>query len=93
MTCSCSLYGACHLCKPEIFKPMPNHKPVAQQNAEIADQLEIELTEAKHAYYCEGKPMMTDYKYDKLESILREIRPESKVLSGVGCITCFKEEV
>jgi NAD-dependent DNA ligase len=55
--------------------------------------LEVELTRAKHAYYCEGRSLMSDAHYDKLEDILRKIRPESEVLAGVGCLTCFKEKL
>jgi NAD-dependent DNA ligase len=54
------------------------------------DDIEYDLLQAKHAYYCVGKPEMTDAQYDRLEDVLRRERPDSPVLSTVGCGLCYK---
>lgn len=46
--------------------------------------LELQLREARHAYYNESAPFMTDEAYDAAEWTLRTLDPTNKLLSEVG---------
>lgn len=47
-------------------------------------QMVCKIVEAKRTYYRDGKPIMSDYDYDKLEIELRKIDPDHPILSMVG---------
>nr|MDO8087399.1 NAD-dependent DNA ligase LigA [Candidatus Sigynarchaeum springense] len=49
----------------------------------LARELAKRIVEAKRAYY-EGKPIMSDAEYDRLEQQLREVDPKNPVLEFVG---------
>lgn len=55
-----------------------------QRNSMGADFLEDMILKAKDAYYNEGNPILSDQDYDKAESYLRTLRPDSIVLEKVG---------
>ena len=56
------------------------------------DDIEEDIKEAKHAYYCRERPIMSDASYDMLEDILKRERPNSPVLKIVGCPLCYQKE-
>lgn len=47
-------------------------------------QIVTKLVQAKKAYYEDGKPIMSDYDYDKLEIALRRLDPRHPALGMVG---------
>ena len=53
------------------------------RNTMMGIWLEYILGQAK-CYYYMGKPMMTDTQYDKFESFLKKLKPDSKLLTKVG---------
>ena len=53
------------------------------RNNKMADYCEEMILKAKPAYY-EGEPIMEDSWFDRLETSLRSLRPDSKVLEKVG---------
>ena len=46
--------------------------------------LENIIRGAKHFYYVEDMPLLTDAEYDNVEKLLRAIDPESEMLDQVG---------
>jgi len=50
---------------------------------ELSNWYESLLLQGKKAYYA-GKPIMSDPAFDKLEELLRLIKPESELLKQVG---------
>ena len=82
----------CSFCKPENFVKGTDGPSSDEMNARIADDLEQQLLECKHFYYCEGKPLMSDARYDQLEIALKRLRPDSIAILGVGCILCGSKE-
>lgn len=85
--CKCSEnYTVCIVCHPEILESAEVH------NKLILDHLELHLAAAKHAYYCTDKPLMQDTRYDMIEEHIRKYRPDSWILTAVGCPRCAKIE-
>lgn len=67
--------------KFRTFKPQP--EMVDHRNNKMADYIEEIIVKAKNTYYA-GEPIMSDQYYDKLENILRLLRPDSKMLEKIG---------
>lgn len=59
-------------------------------NHEKIKKLESEIIKNKNLYY-QGKPIISDFEYDKLEEELRKLDPENEVLNLVGS-EVFKTE-
>ena len=64
-----------NLVEPEFHECWLNH---------MTSWYEGEIMRAKTAYYAEGEPIYSDMAYDKIEEILRRLKPDSMVLSKVG---------
>lgn len=47
-------------------------------------KLVIQIVKAKKAYYLDGKALLSDAAYDKLEADLRVIDPDHPILYAVG---------
>lgn len=83
----CKDGSGCYACHPEkLGKP---EWELLVRNRQL-DDLEDLLLRAKHHYYCEADPIMTDSRYDMLEHVLKLERPKSVVILGVGCLICFE---
>lgn len=54
------------------------------RNDKMADYLEEIMIMAKKEYYTTGEPIMDDPQYDKMEDVLKLLRPNSNVLKKVG---------
>ena len=52
------------------------------------DELEGDMARFKHKYYCEGSPEVSDSQYDSYEEVLKRERPDSWILTSVGCPIC-----
>lgn len=48
------------------------------------EHIVMNIVRAKKAYYQEGRPIMSDYDYDKLEHRLKELDPRHPILYAVG---------
>jgi len=57
---------------------------ITERNNAMADYCETMILEAKDVYYNSGDPIMSDDQYDRFESYLKSLRPDSKVLLVVG---------
>ena len=90
MTC-CPKHSMCAACKPDHFSKSVFRMSSSEWKKACLDVIEAEMIEARCAYYCQGEPIMSDSKYDKLEDIMREQRPDSIVIDAVGCVRCYKD--
>lgn len=48
------------------------------------EELVVQIVKAKKAYYQEGKPIMSDYDYDRIENRVKELDPKHPILYAVG---------
>jgi hypothetical protein len=87
--CSCKVGAGCFKCSYDKINSA--EWPHLVRNR-IADELEDLILECKHQYYCVGEPKVSDFLYDKYEDGLKRMRPDSWVLSAVGCPICYKEK-
>jgi hypothetical protein len=90
MSCNCRKDSACVECWPQEKWNTPEF--VKGVRKRLLDDLEDFLILCKHKYYCIGEPACSDSHYDALEASLRKQRPDSYVLTTVGCGLCYKED-
>lgn len=75
--------GWCTLCRKSLFNP--TYEDAIKYTT---DTLTEKILQAKHEYYCLGRPKLRDEEYDAIESSLRTINPDAPVLEYVGCPRC-----
>jgi len=89
MSCMCKAGAGCVVCQPPEVWDSPAW-PQLVKNRQL-DELEDVIMQCKCSYYCKGEPLVKDATYDAYEDALRAQRPDSYVLSVVGCGLCYKE--
>lgn len=74
---------------PEVplKKTRKPRKPKEVRDHGHIDAVSAAILDCKHAYYCEGNPLLSDEEFDKIEAELRTLDPENRAL-GVGCVLC-----
>ncbi len=66
-----------------FYTSWPREEMEGHRNNKMADYCEELLFKANKAYRS-GQPIMSDRYYDSIEGVLKDLRPDSKILIKVG---------